>query len=544
MALALPLVIPSADLDLLGAGRGGSGGSEIELENPMVDLTRDLVRGTDFPLLRVRTTDRDPSYLRIAVLNRFSADEWSSGDREVPVDQLPRGELPDLEGVSPDVERVEHDYEVEVTEEFESTWLPTQAPVSAVVAPGDWRYDVATMDFIAGEDDLTTAGLRYEMTAVDLARVPEDMVAAPSGAGLVDGEFLELPLGLSPVVDQLATSVTAGAGSPYEKAVALQDWFRSDGNFTYSTDVEPGNGSDDLQKFLVEDRRGYCEQFAAAMAVMARSLGIPARVAVGFLRPDRVGGADLGVQHLGPARLARDLRAGLGMGGLRAHSPGPCRRGAGLHAHRRRSGRGAGTAERERPAQPGGPAPRARDRAGAGAGRGGDAAGRGGRGTRSRGAPWRAGSWRSSFWSGRCCCPAAYDVDGASAGCAAAPSGLDRAARHRRWTSASGGRTDAHRVRLRLLLLEHLRSPGSGRAPAGRPTALRSPRRPPRHWIVWCRPWSAAATRARAARYRRCVPTPRPAWPRSRAAPPAAPVGAPPGGRAPPSAAVRRPRGA
>jgi len=290
MALALPLVIPSADLDLLGAGRGGSGGSEIELENPMVDLTRDLVRGTDFPLLRVRTTDRDPSYLRIAVLNRFSADEWSSGDREVPVDQLPRGELPDLEGVSPDVERVEHDYEVEVTEEFESTWLPTQAPVSAVVAPGDWRYDVATMDFIAGEDALTTAGLRYEMTAVDLARVPEDMVAAPSGAGLVDGEFLELPLGLSPVVDQLATSVTAGAGSPYEKAVALQDWFRSDGNFTYSTDVEPGNGSDDLQKFLVEDRRGYCEQFAAAMAVMARSLGIPARVAVGFLRPDRVEG--------------------------------------------------------------------------------------------------------------------------------------------------------------------------------------------------------------------------------------------------------------
>ncbi|MQW76477.1 hypothetical protein GHK92_11375 [Nocardioides sp. dk4132] len=288
IALALPLVIPSADLDLLGSGRGGAGGSEIELENPMVDLTRDLVRGEDFPLLRVRTTDRDPSYLRIAVLNRFSADEWSSGDREVPVDQLPRGELPDLEGVAPDVERIEHDYEVEATEEFESTWLPTQAPVSAVVAPGDWRYDVATMDFIAGEDDLTTAGLSYEMTAVDLVRVPEDMVAAPSGAGLVDEEFLDLPVGLSPVVDELATSVTAGAGSPYEKAVALQDWFRSDGNFTYSTDVEPGNGSDDLQKFLVEDRRGYCEQFAAAMAVMARSLDIPARVAVGFLRPDRV----------------------------------------------------------------------------------------------------------------------------------------------------------------------------------------------------------------------------------------------------------------
>ncbi|WP_166140465.1 transglutaminase family protein [Nocardioides ochotonae] len=289
VALALPLVIPSADLDLLGSGAGGSGGDQIELDNPMIDLQRDLVRGQDLPLVRVRTTDRDPSYLRIAVLNRFSADEWSSGDREVPVDQLPRGELPGLEGVDTGVERVEHDYDVEVTDEFQSTWLPTQAPVSAVSAPGDWRYDVATMDFIAGDDDLTTAGLRYEMTAVDLTRVPEDMVAAPSGAGLVGEEFLELPLDLSPVVDQLATSVTAGAASPYEKAVALQDWFRADGNFTYSVEVEPGNGTDDLQKFLVEDRRGYCEQFAAAMAVMARSIGIPARVAVGFLRPQRIG---------------------------------------------------------------------------------------------------------------------------------------------------------------------------------------------------------------------------------------------------------------
>nr|WP_253945074.1 DUF3488 and transglutaminase-like domain-containing protein [Nocardioides sp. zg-DK7169] len=288
VALALPLVIPSADLDLLGAGRGGSGGSEITLDNPMADLTRDLIRGEDFPLLRVRTTDRDPSYLRIAVLNRFSSNEWSSGDREIPVDQLPQGDLPDLQGVSADVERVEHNYAVEVTYEFDSTWLPTQAPVSSILAEGDWRYDVSTMDFIAGEEDLTTAGLSYEMTAVDLTRVPEDMVAAPSGAGMVDEQFLDLPLGLSPVVDQLATSVTAGARSPYEKAVALQNWFRSEGNFTYSTDVEPGNGSDDLQQFLVEDRRGYCEQFAAAMAVMARSIGIPARVAVGFLRPDRV----------------------------------------------------------------------------------------------------------------------------------------------------------------------------------------------------------------------------------------------------------------
>ena len=73
--------------------------------------------------------------------------------------------------------------------------------------------------------------------------------------------------------------------------MALQNWFRE--NFDYSTDVNLGNGSDDLVRFLSEGeggRTGYCEQFAAAMAVMARELGIPARVAVGFLQPEHIEG--------------------------------------------------------------------------------------------------------------------------------------------------------------------------------------------------------------------------------------------------------------
>ena len=61
--------------------------------------------------------------------------------------------------------------------------------------------------------------------------------------------------------------------------VALQDWFRSE--FTYSTDVPDGHGNSAIESFL-EDRVGYCEQFAGTFAAMARSLGIPARVAVGF----------------------------------------------------------------------------------------------------------------------------------------------------------------------------------------------------------------------------------------------------------------------
>jgi hypothetical protein len=95
------------------------------------------------------------------------------------------------------------------------------------------------------------------------------------------------------MVSNLAIEITRDHLSRYEKAVALQDWFREDGGFTYSLeDVPQGNGPDELVQFLTEGqngRIGYCEQFASAMAAMARSLGIPARVAVGFLTPEPTG---------------------------------------------------------------------------------------------------------------------------------------------------------------------------------------------------------------------------------------------------------------
>lgn len=291
LAVVVPVVIPTLDVHLFDFGPGSGGDDEITLENPMTDLRRDLKRDVDVPLLELTTDDPTPSYLRISVLNRFSDDQWTSGDRAIPNDQLPDGPMPALEGVDTTVPRQERDYQVEVYDSFESSWLPTQAPVSAITAEGDWRYDLATMDFIAGDDDLTTAGLRYDMTGVDLGLDADAMVAAPSGASQVDDEFLDLPDDLPEMVSDLATTVTEDATSPFEKAVALQNWFRRDGGFEYSLAVEPGNGTDDLVRFLEPEtgRVGYCEQFASAFAVMARTLNIPARVAVGFLQPRLIG---------------------------------------------------------------------------------------------------------------------------------------------------------------------------------------------------------------------------------------------------------------
>ena len=73
----------------------------------MTDLRRDLTRGEDIALLQVRTNDPSPSYLRISALTRFSDNEWSAGNREVPIEQRATGEMPLLQGVSAQVPRTE-----------------------------------------------------------------------------------------------------------------------------------------------------------------------------------------------------------------------------------------------------------------------------------------------------------------------------------------------------------------------------------------------------------------------------------------------------
>ncbi|GAB3265767.1 transglutaminase family protein [Nocardioides dilutus] len=292
LAIVVPAAIPTLQLQVFDFGPGSGGSGDIDINNPMVDLRRDLIRGADKDLLRVVTDDPDPSYLRIAVLNRFSSEAWSSGDRDVPSSNQASGQMPSLEGVDPSVTRQEFDYAISATDDFSSTWLPTQSLISRIEAPGDWRYDEDTRDFLASDDGLDTAGLEWEFSSIELNLDAADLAVAPTAAGQVSDEFTDLPSGLAEEIRQLTLDVTEKAPSRFEKAVALQNWFRRGGGFTYDDSAVLANGADDLLAFLSEGpggRTGYCEQFAASMAVMARILGIPARVAVGFLRPQQVG---------------------------------------------------------------------------------------------------------------------------------------------------------------------------------------------------------------------------------------------------------------
>jgi transglutaminase-like putative cysteine protease len=84
-------------------------------------------------------------------------------------------------------------------------------------------------------------------------------------------------------VYERARSVVGETSSPYAAVVALEAWFRSTGGFTYSEQPGTTPGLPPLVGFVMETKTGYCQHFAGAMALMARLLGIPARVAAGFV---------------------------------------------------------------------------------------------------------------------------------------------------------------------------------------------------------------------------------------------------------------------
>jgi transglutaminase-like putative cysteine protease len=116
------------------------------------------------------------------------------------------------------------------------------------------------------------------------------VTAPPFGAPGRDAKLLRLLTGrLAPYAEiyERALAVAGETRSPYAATVALEAWFRSSGGFVYSQRPGSAPGLPPLVGFVVDTKTGYCQHFAGAMAVMLRLLGIPARVAAGFVAGSR-----------------------------------------------------------------------------------------------------------------------------------------------------------------------------------------------------------------------------------------------------------------
>lgn len=294
-ALTAAVMLVGALLALtLGAGAGTSGGvnSGGSVANQVpptgLSLTSSLValevRDANVTLFRAHSPYA--TYWQVAILSDYRSGTWVAGDGTASAVQgtahssatpvqpsTPTGAQTFTSGV--------------VIENFSSRLLPV--PPATIAVSGAPAATVTTEGAVTARG--TRPGQRYSTTSV----VPSDNPATSAGSGVVDSNLtpslradVALPQ-LPTFIKTLAEQATIGAQFPLSQAEALVNWFRS-GKFRYTLHPPPpAPGANPLLSFLTSTRTGTCEEFAGAFAVLARSLGLPTRVVVGFTAGHRTG---------------------------------------------------------------------------------------------------------------------------------------------------------------------------------------------------------------------------------------------------------------
>lgn len=241
-------------------------------------LRDDLVQNNDTPLFWY--TGASPATvgpLHAYTIEEFTGSEWERGPTPdlVPVesDLLWPGSLDGLDLGS--------SYDLEVTID--------NLGQDRLLLPGEPRtLTIGTdVDYAAGSDEVVAyvgESVEYGMTVAP-RQLDEERLRQAQIPSDVDERLLQIPAtGYESDIAALTREVVdaAGASTPHEQVVAIQNYLRDPSLFVYSTTIAAPQTPDAVWDFL-QDRNGYCVQFASTMVMMVRSLGIPARLAVGFL---------------------------------------------------------------------------------------------------------------------------------------------------------------------------------------------------------------------------------------------------------------------
>lgn len=288
-ALVAPAVMPGLDSGVLswrndagqGPGGGGAGatgpGSDSGRLDPLVSIVPHLIHQTSSVLFSVRTDQ--PEYLRLITLTRFDGTNWTPPDQSQAT-IAPDGTVPPSPGL-PDRPRVVR--ESITVDNLSGVSVPAvegarRATVGAGAAGRTLLATSETGDLrITGELD---NGVNYETSSAvpDIGSFKE-LETAPIGH-VTDPDLYRLPRALSVAVAALRDRWIGEASTPMQKLVQIQAHLR---NFTYQITAHTQPTQDYLSQFLLITRLGYCQQFATAFALLARSLHYPTRVVVGFL---------------------------------------------------------------------------------------------------------------------------------------------------------------------------------------------------------------------------------------------------------------------
>ena len=283
VGLVLGSLVPTLTEGSLATGLGGGSGNATGTSlDPVAAMHGQLTLPEPISLLRLQASVDDPGYLRAVAIDEYDNESgWTlsnmRGEQSVADDDrlAPLPERQTGRPITASIRVLEHD----------DRFLPVPFSPLAVRLDGggdeDWRFDPDT-GTVYGRD-ASSGGRSYTVTATEPrptgAQLAEARPLAPSS--LIQQQFTALPL-LDPRVTDRVAELTAGADTPYQRVRRILDFLTDRANgFTYSLSTAPGTSGDDLVDFL-QLRRGYCEQYAGAMAVMVRAAGLPARVALGY----------------------------------------------------------------------------------------------------------------------------------------------------------------------------------------------------------------------------------------------------------------------
>jgi transglutaminase-like putative cysteine protease len=319
IALCLPLFIPGLHVTRLLGGKPGiggnpgdaAGGAGTGFPSPETAMSSQLLQTASAPVLHYQVSTArpasasdtpgastsEPEYLQLYVLDQLTDAGFQlvSGRPAVPV-PAGSGTLPAAPGLEGDAAAqatstnwplVSTTIQVSPGINAETPLngktaavLPVPYPALSVTLPrGTWQ--ARPDDLMVYSTDTQVGGLQYRVLSLDPS--PTSLFLADAGRppASITKDYLSVPSSYKALA-ALAQTITSGQLTAIDKAQALQQWLGSSGIFTYTLKAPAITSAAGLESFLDSSKRGYCQQFAVAMAVLSRLVGIPSRVVVGY----------------------------------------------------------------------------------------------------------------------------------------------------------------------------------------------------------------------------------------------------------------------
>lgn len=260
--------------------------------NESLDLSKDLQSTQEAPVLIYTTNATTPQPLRVTTSTTYKDGVWqptTRSERTMPAQNDTALTTPGLDPKR--VQTTQEEFSVTVNG-MDAPLVASPGPLLAVHfgpqnAPVPFKLTInGNVPLLSKKADVYATQYR-QFTADSKPTSNEAVTAATPTVTKEDLDLNQIPAQAQQRIKDLTSRATKGKTSRFEQAAAIQRMFRTDPSYTYSLKLAPrktvnGQELDPLSNFL-ETKQGYCVQYASAMIMMARSLGIPARMAVGFL---------------------------------------------------------------------------------------------------------------------------------------------------------------------------------------------------------------------------------------------------------------------